>query len=201
MLEHLDSNEAVLLMYLADELPPDDRAEFEGMLAHDAGLGAELDRLREAQGAFESAMERLDAAPLRGQAMAVQRITQAMRQHAASRPAAAPHVAPRRLRIPRWSYPTAAAAALIFGMISYWAHIPLPNVPQGPVVIQDDPHQELLADNLEESFENPNPVEPVDVDSPGEVSDDEALAELEYRPQGFRNSVFAINPLFPSMDE
>ena len=42
-LQHLENNEAVLLMYLAGELTDSDRAEVEQMLATDARLRAELD--------------------------------------------------------------------------------------------------------------------------------------------------------------
>ena len=45
-LQHLESNEAVLLMYLGNELPEQDRVEVEAMLASDSRLRSELENLR-----------------------------------------------------------------------------------------------------------------------------------------------------------
>ena len=56
LLQQLENNEAILLMYLADELGADDRREVEQMLRGDAGLAAELDELRAAQNAVMAAI-------------------------------------------------------------------------------------------------------------------------------------------------
>ena len=61
MLEQLENNEFVLLMYLAGELPAEDRVEVEAMLSTDPILRAELDRLQSAQEAIGDALARLDA--------------------------------------------------------------------------------------------------------------------------------------------
>src|SRR5262245_52826002 len=52
--------ESVLLMYLVDELPADDRAELESMLAGDGGLRAQLERLRGSLAAADEAIARAD---------------------------------------------------------------------------------------------------------------------------------------------
>ncbi|HEX4053427.1 MAG TPA: hypothetical protein VHX86_04105 [Tepidisphaeraceae bacterium] len=61
-LQNLENNEAILLMYLAGELPSQDRAEVEQMLASDAGLRAELEILRQTQQLAFDALETLDGA-------------------------------------------------------------------------------------------------------------------------------------------
>jgi hypothetical protein len=59
-LQQLENNEAILLMYLADELPPDDRQEVEQMLASDPSLRAELEILRQTQELAFDALRSLD---------------------------------------------------------------------------------------------------------------------------------------------
>lgn len=116
MSERLDNNEHVLLMYLADELAPEDRRELEQVLAADAGLRTELQRLEDCQQAVFEGLARLDdASPLAAsQAAAARRVSAEIRRRLA-RPQTAPderHADPR----PRhfwWVYPTAAAALVL----------------------------------------------------------------------------------------
>jgi anti-sigma factor RsiW len=137
LLQQLENNEAVLLMYLAGELPAEDRAEVEQLLANDGGLRAELARLRDAERAFALALEEADArsapaateAPRR--AAAVRSVSRAIAEYHAERRAAAARDAAsaasngsewslRRLRLPGWMYPFAAAAVLLIGWVGYW---------------------------------------------------------------------------------
>ena len=60
-LQHLENNEAILLMYLGNELPDQDRVEVEEMLASDARLRAELENLRLTQQLAWDALGSLDA--------------------------------------------------------------------------------------------------------------------------------------------
>ena len=125
VLQQLQSKEAVLLMYLADELPPQDRIEVERMFAADPALGRELERLRDAHDAFVRAMPGLDRAsrlPV-PQGVAVRRVVAAMRQwHAkrAARPAPVPEAPP--LRFPWWAYPMAAAASVVIAFLVWWGN-------------------------------------------------------------------------------
>jgi hypothetical protein len=125
LLQQLESNEAVLLMYLAGELPPQDRAEVEQMLATDPSMRGALDRLREANDAFESAMPALDratrlAAP---EAVGVRRAVRAMRQWQARRLAAPkPAEARRKFQFPLWAYPVAAAASVVIAFLVWWGN-------------------------------------------------------------------------------
>src|SRR5436305_1221553 len=121
LLHQLENNDAVLLMYLAGELPADDRAEVEQQLAADAVLRASLEAMRQAQGALGASLARADvmamppAVEAARTAAAVRRVSRAMVKLHAERQAAAATgggEGPRRtLRLlPNWAYPFAAAA-------------------------------------------------------------------------------------------
>ncbi|MDB5356824.1 MAG: hypothetical protein JWN24_3277 [Phycisphaerales bacterium] len=166
MLQQLN-NESVLLMYLADELPRDDRADVEQMLATDPTLRAQLSNLERAQEMFESGMARLDAAqPLAGESAAVRRITGAMRrnmlEYAAKAPA--PVVMRRGLRYPWWAYPTVAAASVLLAFLTWWGHVDsaLPKIPAAPGVQNQyvDSEAANQADDMRRNFESVNPTQP-----------------------------------------
>jgi len=114
-LQKLENNEAILLMYLADELPPQDRAEVEQMLASDARLRGELEILRQTQRLAYDAMASLDAitrppvAPMTAQ----NRISQMLRLWVERRRRTTN--APVRRQIPWVRSSFAAAAALMLG--------------------------------------------------------------------------------------
>ena len=82
LLQQLENNEAILQMYLADELGVEDRREVEQMLRGDAGLAAELDELRAAQNAVMAAIGALDqSAPLAiSTPAAVRQVSRLMKQ-------------------------------------------------------------------------------------------------------------------------
>jgi hypothetical protein len=134
VLQQLVDNDAVLLMYLADELPAEDRAEVERMLVVDAALRDALERLREAYGWFDHAVARSDLSsrPAVSEAAAVRRVGRAMRQWHARRLAAAP--APRSgdsaLRYPWWAYPLAAAASVVIAFLVWWGNTDRPTLVQ-----------------------------------------------------------------------
>lgn len=116
MIEHLDNNEQILLMYLADELPPDDRAEVEQMLATDATLRADLEGLRATQGMVTERLGLLDAAwPLPVSAAAAARQAgRDVRQWLARRATGVKATAVGRGRRSwGWALPAAVAAAIV----------------------------------------------------------------------------------------
>jgi hypothetical protein len=122
MVESLENNELILLMYLAGELPAVDREEVAQMLVADAGLRRELEQMRAMYGAMETGLAALDQAePLPSEAMAVHRIGRAMRQRLAFRAAeAARNVKPAsRLVLPWWAYPSIAAAAIFIAFLTW----------------------------------------------------------------------------------
>lgn len=125
VLQQLQSNEAVLMMYVVDELPPEDRAEVERRLEADPRLRADLERLRDAHGSFAAAIGALDrsAAPPVPETVAVRRAVAAMRQWQAARlvrPAPEPAPATASWRFPRWAYPLAAAASVLIASVVWW---------------------------------------------------------------------------------
>ena len=121
LLHNLGSNEAVLLMYLADELPREDRAEVERMLSSDAALRADLDRLRGVDEMLSAATSADGSMSRAANEMAVRRVLREMKRHQtelALRPVpAAP--TPQRI-LPLWTVPFAAAAAALFLFIGLW---------------------------------------------------------------------------------
>src|SRR5438128_12579134 len=115
-LEHLGPSE-LLVLYLADELSPGDREEMERRLAIDAGLSAELERLRGAYAVLHDAFAAADHSsglPVKAD-VAVRRTARAMQEWQIRRAsqAIAAGENPREFRVPWWSYPIAAAAWLI----------------------------------------------------------------------------------------
>jgi anti-sigma factor RsiW len=126
--EQLDQD-ALLMLYVADELSAEQRAELEGRLAGDPELAAELARLRDARDVCFAALARADGRgrlPM-SEGVAVRRVGRAMRQwqveRELARNAAAP-AAPRR-KLAWWVYPSAAAAAIIVGFLVWSVRQPV----------------------------------------------------------------------------
>lgn len=167
MIESLENNEVILLMYLANELPSEDQAEVTQMLASDANLRAELRRLRSAYEGFEDRLRRLDAlsAPTESsENYAVRRVMRAVcRQLATPRIVETPVVEPRKLHYPWWAYPTAAAAAILLAFLTWWgnhggtpgAYDDRPSRPPFVRNVSDDPNLKL-AEEVERTFKTNN---------------------------------------------
>src|ERR1700683_4065567 len=115
MVESLENNELILLMYLAGELPAVDHQEVAQMLVADAGLRRELEQVRAMYGMMETGLAALDRAEaLASAAMGGHRVGRPIRQRLALRAAEAARIvkpAPSRLILPWWAYPSIAAAA------------------------------------------------------------------------------------------
>ena len=130
LLEKLENNEAVLLMYLADELPADDRAEVDSQLLNDPQLRDQLAQLRQTdQSIANSVASQLNSYPSvpteSRQNRLVQQVTLVMIQQQARKDEHARQVADnaparRLLRIPNWAYPIATAAMVLIAFIAYW---------------------------------------------------------------------------------
>ena len=129
LMGQLGGDDGVLLMYLAGELPDEDRAEVDRRLARDPALRAELESLREAHDSFAAALPALDRverlpAP---QGPGVRRVVRAMEQWQAGRLAAVVAPAPvKTLRYPWWAYPLAAAASVVIAFVVWWGNADRP---------------------------------------------------------------------------
>ena len=125
LLHQLENNEAILLMYLADELPAEDRLEVESLLQNDASMAAELERLEAVKATVFREMQLLDdTLRLPPQAVAIGRVRSAMKQWATDRAREAALAMPNRRRFPLWGYPLAAAASVGIALMIWWAVLP-----------------------------------------------------------------------------
>jgi hypothetical protein len=165
LLQQLQSDEAVLLMYLADELPETERAEVEKRLSDSQELRDKLAELAAAQETVFSAMKKLDAQtamPL-AQPAAVRQAVRAMHQWQIDR-FARPAEEKRRwgLRYPWWIYPSASAAAILIAWLVWWGNRPdVPGIYAGRALINlsDDPAQQAqVVERLRQSFDPPDSV-------------------------------------------
>jgi anti-sigma factor RsiW len=184
LIHNLENNEAVLLMYLADELPAEDRAEVEQMLRSDSGLAETLESLRRMQAQIAAGLEGMDAALPAADEALVRRVSRQMRRHQvelAARPA--PVVRPqRRWAWPWWAYTAASVAAVIFIVLGLWGigviefEPPLPEAPPKQWVIEELPEAQVV-ELLEGSFGSGLMVR----DGPDYLRDmpDEEVATLE----------------------
>jgi hypothetical protein len=165
LLHQLENNEAILLMYVADELSAEDRAEVEQMLGSDAGMRAELEQIRAVREAAIGAMGSADEAtrlPV-SENVAVRRVMRMMRQWQIDHAHAPPPEEPvKELRFPWWSYPLSTAAAVLIAFLVWWGNRPEPaprrqvtfqqEAPAGPSDI-NGMQQEIAGQMLLDSFD------------------------------------------------
>src|SRR5947208_3538628 len=119
-------NDAMLLMYLAGELPAEEHAQLAQRLAHDPALGEQLERVRALNGGIARIMDEADrgvgATEESRRAAAVRRVSRAMVKQHVTTPAATGSTLEYgqrpRFMLPRWLYPFAAAAVIIGGMVT-----------------------------------------------------------------------------------
>jgi anti-sigma factor RsiW len=123
LLQQLQNNQALLVMYLADELEPEDRADVEQRLAADAGLRADLTQLQEAQNVVTKLLQQMDensALPATAD-VASRRVSRMMKQRQLDLLSTEPLLAPRQKRhIPWWVYWVASAAAAVVAVVVWW---------------------------------------------------------------------------------
>lgn len=161
MIEKLENNEQILLMYLADELPREDRTEVEQLLLVDGSMRRELEQMQAAQRWVADQMDLLDEmSPLPVSAdFAARQVGRAMRQQLARpKPAHGAPAADRAVRSWRWLYPTVAAASIAIIAMVWLGHqaqptnSPYSSVPRmGPSPLadsQNDSDDSLLIQSL-----------------------------------------------------
>ncbi len=163
LLQKLENNEAILLMYLAGELPAEDCAEVERMLDGDASLRRMLRELRALQGTACAALERLDrmeSRPGRDE-QSVRRVMRDLRRRQME-PREVPASVDQDLAAKPWRWPwwanVAAAAAVVVVGIGLWGLglFDRPVGPYNPTVGLSDSAGEQLVVDLERSFTPPN---------------------------------------------
>lgn len=177
VIEKLQNNEQILLMYLADELPPQDRTEVEQLLLTDGWMRNELEQLRAVQGMFDTHLAQLDKiSPLPiSSEFAAKQIGRAMRQEMARpKPTYITPPADRPVRSWRWLYPTVAAASIAIVAMIWLTREARPTGGTAPVVVNSPlPH-----------FNPPND-KPVVANQDSRDPDDTLLIQsLESRPSG-----------------
>src|SRR5438477_12104444 len=131
-LHNLDT-ESIALLYLAEELSPEERAHVDGMLQRgDTALRDELNKLRVTQGVVENALARADVSkPLAIPAAAASRkVARAMAQWRVDW-LARPTALPRRKFQFRSLIPAAAAAIILLAMsmLVWWMVSSRPETP------------------------------------------------------------------------
>jgi anti-sigma factor RsiW len=127
LIHELENNEALLLMYVADELGSEDRADVEQMLASDGRLRADLAQIRSAYDGAMAALATLDRdkTQVPAENHAVRQATRAMRQWQVDQLARQPMMIPTsRVRVPVWAYPVGVAAMLLIGSLIWWGGQP-----------------------------------------------------------------------------
>jgi anti-sigma factor RsiW len=169
VLRQLESNEAVLLMYISGELSSSDLELVERRLADEPALQTQLDELREAHDAVAGALANLGAdveTDFVGSA-ASRTVSRNIRdwttRRLAGRVQAPASVAVSRY--PRWFYATAAAAVLAVGVLAWWG-LRAPAMPPGGSLAGNDGSQR-------NNFIPPAPSQP---DDPGPAI--ESFADL-----------------------
>jgi anti-sigma-K factor RskA len=120
LLTNLENNEAVLLMYLANELPAEDRAEVESMLQRDEQLRDQFDRIRAAYASLDAAIGRADAGTHMGSGFSAARSFGDEIRRRATAHASVDEKEEYHRRISVWWYPVIAAAMVAFGMLLWW---------------------------------------------------------------------------------
>jgi hypothetical protein len=157
LLHSLEGSETVLLMYLFNELPEEDRAEVESMLRTDAGLRAQFQQLHAAYEHVDRLITAADkdaAKRMRSVRVAERNAITLMKQWEVEQLVQRP--APQRTSpVRKWLlYPaTGVAAVLIMGLILWGIFGPTPKPEIGSDVSWDpDQQAEQLVRDVTDSF-------------------------------------------------
>ncbi len=121
LLQQLENNEAVLLMYLADELDGADRAEVAQLLATDSQMRGQLEQLQRMDLDCRDALAAGDQRGILPESAALRQVRRLIRQWTVDRLSAqpAPMASPDRGRNWGW-YIAATAALMVVGMVGWW---------------------------------------------------------------------------------
>jgi anti-sigma factor RsiW len=156
--EHRD-REGLLLLYAAGEMDAQQRGEFERLLASDTELAAQLAIVRAAQQRVGDELAELDRheRPPVSDAVATRRAMRAIQQWQVERSTSRRQTTPTRtLPLPWWMYPSAAAAALLIGVLVWSSRqeVPALNAPEQSKrnIELAAEEEDTLAEELDDSF-------------------------------------------------
>jgi ferric-dicitrate binding protein FerR (iron transport regulator) len=132
LLDQLEDKEAILLMYLAEELSPAERQEVDQMLAADPDFARQLQGLSQLQDSTQQAVKALDnSEPAEASQSALRRASRLLRQYADDRRQPAPVEVVHRA-FPWMRYGFSVAAAVLIGCMIWWNVQPTQTVRQEP---------------------------------------------------------------------
>jgi hypothetical protein len=150
-----ENDEQVLLLYLADEVTPAERAEIDVRLVQDVALAAKLEHLSTMHFQIEQRLRELDkfSGTTMRRDVAARQVGREIRQRLA-RPKAEPPVAAteRRHRMLPWLIPSGIAAAIVVGTIA-WVH-----------------HQAMVNEFAYNRERSTQPIEPATIPSESEAN-------------------------------
>lgn len=185
LLHQLENNEAILMMYLAGELPAEDEGEVDQWLAGDAGMRTELATLAALQLSVTQRLTRQDEAnPLSGAAAAGRQFAGAVRrQHLINfaKPASPRTYATRRAWL---AYPATAAAIILIGMGVWYKNaddpsgLPIPINSQ--LAMNDQSSDSLFAQSWESRPETDLVAQLLPDSAEAQMEDAIALRELNH---------------------
>ena len=152
--EQLD-RDALLMLYLAQEMPAAEREAFEQRLAGDEALAVELEALRSAQDVSFAALAHGDSARRlpASESVAARRVSRAIHQWHVGRVKPSSETRRRGLPLPWWCYPAAAAASIVTAFLVWSSRQEIGPMP--PVVTQShfvDLERQQLADWMDSSL-------------------------------------------------
>ncbi len=162
LLHTLNDNEAVLLMYLFDELPADDRVEVEGMLLTDSTLRAELQHLEVVHATVTDAIKLSDGrlSSPRSEAAArrnTYKLVDQWNTRRLLRQAAVVRRAPSKLK---WAlYASGAAAAALVAVTYFWVMSNGDQYNNFPSIATTGVVPPEVEDRLANSFDDPDSPE------------------------------------------
>lgn len=162
LLNQLQNNEAVLLMYIANELPPTDREEIENLLKNDDQLRTQYESILLAYETSESLLEKADKTiRSRGSFAAARMFGDLIRQKHAPEASSVDEKIEYHRRVSLWWYPVVAAAAVGFGMFLWWKNAnDTPSNPVAIVPIWYEPWQADAEDQETLAIFEPPPQDP-----------------------------------------
>jgi len=156
--------QSLLMLYAADELPADQRIALEAQLATDAEMASELQQIRGAMESTEGSIKQLDGMQRlpSNEGVAVRRAARAMQQWTVDRLRSVSEPEKRKLVIPWWSYPAAAAAIVIVSFLVWSSHQevgpvgPAKNMTSDQLYAEDK--EDVLANRLDATFDTDSTV-------------------------------------------